>query len=106
LPSNIEDERAWVALGGERAGLLVVVIVIDGEFDGLDLDAKVVAKVGLEAGVTVASDREVAGVAVLYDDKAGLAVVVETVRNSQELARDTIVDPEELAIADSWATWT
>jgi len=40
----IEDERARVALDGEQAGLLVV--VIDGEFDGLD--AKVVAKVGIE----------------------------------------------------------
>jgi hypothetical protein len=29
-----------------------------------------------------------------HDDKAGLAVAVETVGNSQELARDTTVDPE------------
>ena len=84
----VEHERAWVTLGGERAGLFVVVIY--GEFNGLD--AKVVAKVGLEA--SVASDREVGGVAVLHDDKAGLAVAVETVGNSQELTRDTAIDPE------------
>jgi hypothetical protein len=73
----IEDERAsGVALGGERAGLLIV--VIDGEFDGLD--AKVIAKVDLQTGV--ASNREVGGVIVLHDDKAGLAVAVETVGNS------------------------
>ena len=84
----IEDERARVALGRERTRLHV--IVIDGEFDGLD--AEVVAKVGLEAGV--ASDREVSGVAVLHDEKAGLAASVETVGNSQLLARETTVDTE------------
>ena len=67
----------------------MLVIVIDSEFDGLD--AKVVAKVGLKA--RVASDREVSGVAILHDNKAGLAVAVKTVRNSQELVRDTAIDP-------------
>ena len=76
------------ALGGERARLLIV--VIDGEFDGLD--AKVIAKVGLQAGV--ASNREVSGATVLHDDKAGLAVTVKTVGLCQEVARDTTVDPE------------
>ncbi|KAG9078087.1 hypothetical protein FRC06_008539, partial [Ceratobasidium sp. 370] len=67
---------------------------IDGEFDGLD--AKVVAKVCLQAGV--ASNREVGGVTVvLHDDQAGHAIAVETVGNSQELACDTPVD-RELAI--------
>jgi hypothetical protein len=56
------------------------------------LDAKVIAKVGLQAGV--ASNRKVGGVTVLHDDEAGLAVAVETVGSSQELARDTTVDPE------------
>ena len=73
----IEHERARVALGGERTRLYVV--VIDGEFDGLD--TFVIAKVGLEA--RVAPDGEVSGVAILHDEKAGLAVAVETVGNSQ-----------------------
>jgi len=81
------------ALGGEEAGLFVVVTY--GECNGLD--ATVVAKVGPEA--SVASDREVGGVAVLHDDKAGLAVAVETVGISQELACDIAIDPE-LAIRD------
>ena len=85
---SIEDERARVALGGERAGLLI--IVIDSEFDGLD--AKVIAKVGLQAGV--ASNCEVGGVTILHDDKTGLAIAVETVRNTEEFAGETTVDPE------------
>jgi hypothetical protein len=55
----------------------------------------VITKVGLEA--SVASDREVGGIAILHDDKAGLAIAVETVRNGQELACDTAFD-SELAI--------
>ena len=81
-------ERARVALDGERAGLPI--IVIDGEFDGLD--AKVIAKVGLQAGV--ASNREVSGVTVLHDNKARLPISVETVGKSQGLAHDTTADPE------------
>ena len=84
----IEDERARVTRGGERAGILIV--VIDGEFDGLL--AKVIAKVGL--GASVASNREVGGVTVLHDNKAGLVVLVTTIGSSQLLARDTTVDPE------------
>ncbi len=84
----IEDERAWVALGGEWAGLLIV--VVDGEFGGLD--AKLIAKVGLQPGV--ASNCEVAGVTIIHDDKAGLAVAVETVGISQELGWDPTVDPQ------------
>lgn len=85
----IEDERARVALGRERAG--VPVVVVDGEFDGLD--AKLIAKVGLEASES--SNREVGGVTVLHDDEARLAVDVETVGMSQELTRDPTVDPEQ-----------
>jgi len=40
-----------------------------------------------------------ASVVILHNDKAGLAAAVETVRNSQELVRETIADPEDL-----WAT--
>ena len=83
----IEDEQARVTLVSKQARLLV--IVIDGEFDGLD--AKVIAKVGHEAGVP--SDSDVGGVSILHDDKAGFAVAVETVRNIQELTRDTTIDP-------------
>jgi hypothetical protein len=43
----IEDERARIALGGEIAGLLVV--VVDCEFSGLL--PKLIAKVGLQARV-------------------------------------------------------
>ena len=84
----VEDERAGVALGGERPGLLVV--VVDGELDRLD--AEVVADVGLEAGV--ASDGEVARVAVLHDHDTGLAVAVEGVGVGQELVSEAAVDPE------------
>lgn len=60
------------------------------KFDGLD--AKVITKVGLQAGV--APNREVGGVTVLHDDKTGLAVSVETAGNCQELMRDTTIDPD------------
>ena len=43
------------------------------------------------------SDCEVSGVTVLHDNEAGFAVDVVTVRNSQELTRDTTID-SELAI--------
>ena len=52
----------------------------------------VIACVGLEASIS--SDGEVGGVADLHDDKTGLAIAVETVGNSQELRRDTTIDPE------------
>jgi hypothetical protein len=85
-----------VALGGERARLLFV--VIDGEFDGLD--ATVVAKVGLEA--SVAFNREVGGVAVLHDNKAGHTVAVETVGNGH--CRSSRVTQPLILAGDSWAT--
>lgn len=84
----IEDERARVALGGERPRLLIV--VVDGEFYGLD--AKLIASVGLQAGE--ASHRKVTRATVFHDDDAGLAIAVETVGIGQEIARETAVDPE------------
>lgn len=69
----IEDERAGVALCGEGAGLLIV--VINGQFDGLD--AKVVGSVGLQS--SIASNCEVSAVTVLHHNKTSLPVTVETV---------------------------
>ena len=66
------------------------VVVVDGGFNGLN--AKLVEKIGPQA--SQASNRGVGGVTVLHADKAGLAVAAETVGNSQQLARDTTVDPE------------
>ena len=84
----IENERAGVPLGGEGAGLEVV--VVDSEFRRLL--AELIGEVGLEAGV--AADGQVRGVAVLHNDEAGLAVAVEAVGIGQELARDPAVDTE------------
>ena len=58
------------------------------------LDAKAVAKVGLETGV--ASNREVDGTTLLRGDRIGRAVDVETVGFSQKLALDTTLDSERV----------
>ena len=71
-----EDERARVALCGEGAGLLIVVVY--GQFDRLD--AKFIASVGLQSGI--ASHRKVGGVPVLHDDETGIPITVVTVRRS------------------------
>jgi hypothetical protein len=84
----IDDERARVALGGEIAGL--VVVVVDCEFSGLL--PKIIAEVGLQARAP--SHGEIARVSVLHYDEAGLAVAVETVGIEHALARDETGDPE------------
>ena len=62
------------------------------ESDGLIV--KLIAKVGLQAGV--ASNCNVGGVTVLHDDEASLAVSVETVGICQELVHDPTIDPEQV----------
>lgn len=68
----------------------LLIIVVDGEFDGLD--AVFVAKEGLEA--RAASNGEVGGGTVFEDDKAGLAVAIEQVGVSQERLCDDTADPQ------------
>ena len=84
----IDDEGTGVALGGEIAGLLVV--VEDGELDGLL--PKVVGSVSLQARVL--SDGEVARVSVLENSEAGLIVAIDTVGIGELLARGDTHDPE------------
>ena len=71
-----EDERARVALCGEVAGRLTV--VVNGHFDGLS--AKRIAEISLQSGI--ASRRKVGGVAVLPDDVNGISILVVTVGSS------------------------
>ena len=84
----VEDEGAGVALGREGPGLLVV--IVDGELDGLDTE--IIANVGFEAGAT--SNREVAGGAVFHDDDAGLTVAVVSVGTGQVLAPNAAINPK------------
>ena len=85
----IKDERARVALGGERASRTVTVAV-ESELDGLD--TRLVAGVGLEPGG--ASDREVGAVPVFHRGDAGHSVAIPSVGIGQLLAREAAVDPE------------
>lgn len=65
---------------------------MNGEFYGLV--AKLIAKVGFQAGIV--SHCEVSDVPIFHDNEAGLATAVKTVRIGQELACDATVDPELL----------
>jgi hypothetical protein len=84
-----EDERAGVALCGEVAGRLT--IVVNGHFDRLF--TKLIAKIRLQSGI--ASHRKVGGVAILPDDVNGIPIVVVTVGRSWELALNNTLDPEQ-----------
>ena len=71
-----EDERARVALCGEVAGRLTV--VVNGHFDRLS--TKLIAKISFQSGI--ASRRKVGGVAILPNDVNGIPILVVTVGSS------------------------
>ena len=85
----VEDEGTRVALGRERAELLV--IVINGDFDRPD--AVVVAHKRLKSGA--AANGEIGRAAVLHDDDAGLPFVVEGLRVGQLLFGDKAPNLQE-----------
>ena len=81
-----EDERARVALCGEVARRLAV--VVNGHFDRLF--AELIAKISLQSGIAAYS--KVGDVAVLSDDVNGIPFLVVTVGSGEEFARNDALD--------------
>ena len=84
-----EDERAGVALCGEVAGRLT--ILVNCHFHRLF--TKLIAKIRLQSGI--ASHRKVSRVAILPDDVNGIPILVETVGHRKVLALDNTMYPEQ-----------